>query len=162
MIFIKEILNNKSKHVKEMSIIVFAAVILGFLYNSFSEQKVPLIYKPFAPKSGSMLTVQEVNLIYKQKDALFIDARDKEEYEAGHIPGALNIPAGLGRTKKMALLNKLPKDIRIVVYCSNAACHKARRLAKEMLFLKFSSISVFEGGWETWEKNHGLQNGDRK
>jgi rhodanese-related sulfurtransferase/DNA-binding MarR family transcriptional regulator len=47
-----------------------------------------------------------------------IDVRPAEEYEAGHIPGAINLPVNdLSR-----YLGKLPRNREIVAYCRGAYC----------------------------------------
>jgi rhodanese-related sulfurtransferase/DNA-binding transcriptional ArsR family regulator len=47
-----------------------------------------------------------------------IDVRPREEYDAGHIPGALSIPLGdLG-----ARIAELPVDSEIVAYCRGPYC----------------------------------------
>lgn len=52
------------------------------------------------------------------KKVLLIDSRLPDEYEAGHIPGAINIPAE--RMKIEA--TRLPKDksVPIIFYCRGA------------------------------------------
>jgi rhodanese-related sulfurtransferase len=47
-----------------------------------------------------------------------LDVRPREEYEAGHIPGALSIPvAELGKR-----LRELPKNREVVAYCRGPYC----------------------------------------
>ncbi|KAA1248286.1 metalloregulator ArsR/SmtB family transcription factor [Mycobacterium simiae] len=47
-----------------------------------------------------------------------IDVRPREEYEAGHIPGAISIPLD----ELPARLAELPADTDIVAYCRGAYC----------------------------------------
>ncbi|WP_245713843.1 ArsR/SmtB family transcription factor [Nocardia vaccinii] len=47
-----------------------------------------------------------------------VDVRPHEEYEAGHIPGAISIPV----TELAARLAELPADRDIVAYCRGAYC----------------------------------------
>jgi rhodanese-related sulfurtransferase len=51
-------------------------------------------------------------------DAIVIDLRPAEEYEAGHIAGALSIPL----PELEARLAGLPADIEIVAYCRGPYC----------------------------------------
>ncbi|MEO5918564.1 MAG: metalloregulator ArsR/SmtB family transcription factor [Candidatus Limnocylindrales bacterium] len=51
-------------------------------------------------------------------DAVVIDLRPAEEYEAGHISGALSIPL----SELEARLAELPADIEIVAYCRGPYC----------------------------------------
>lgn len=47
-----------------------------------------------------------------------VDVRPKEEYAAGHLPGAINIP--LADMEKN--LGKLPRDREIIAYCRGPFC----------------------------------------
>jgi rhodanese-related sulfurtransferase len=49
------------------------------------------------------------------KKAVLVDVRPSEEYQAGHIPGSINIPAERIAVEK----NRLPKDraVPIIFYC---------------------------------------------
>lgn len=58
---------------------------------------------------------------------IIIDVRETEEYDEGHVAGALNIPPSelMAGAKE---LNDIPKDTKIIVYCrtgsrSNVAKH---------------------------------------
>ncbi len=55
----------------------------------------------------------EVRKIVENKEALIIDCREENEYEAGHIEGAVNIPLSQFRDR----LNEIPKDKPVVVHC---------------------------------------------
>ena len=56
-------------------------------------------------------------------DVVLLDLRPREEYEAGHIPGAVSIPlADLG--ERLALL---PPEAEIVAYCRGPYCVMAPR-----------------------------------
>lgn len=47
-----------------------------------------------------------------------LDVRPPEEYAAGHIPGAINVPLGELRGR----LHELPRDREIVAYCRGPYC----------------------------------------
>ncbi len=47
-----------------------------------------------------------------------LDVRPREEYEAGHIPGAVSVPLG----ELEARLAALPRDAEIVAYCRGPYC----------------------------------------
>jgi len=55
------------------------------------------------------------SLMIGKKNVALIDVRMPEEYQAGHIPGAINIPADRMRSDR----NLLPKDgtTQIIFYC---------------------------------------------
>lgn len=81
-----------------------------------------------------------------------LDVRPREEYEAGHIPGAISIPV-----EELAdRLADLPADQEIVAYCRGAYCvlaheavrlltthdRRARRLADGMLEWRLADLPV--------------------
>ena len=64
--------------------------------------------------------VDRGELIRRVRDgeAVVLDVRPREEYEAGHIPGALSAPI----TELKNLLGALPRDLQIVAYCRGPYC----------------------------------------
>lgn len=84
-----------------------------------------------------------------QQADLLVDVREPDEYHAGHLAGAINIPRGLleFRFSNDEALNS--RDLNIVLYCKNSgrAALSAKSLA-EMGYLHVLSIS---GGIEAWE-----------
>jgi rhodanese-related sulfurtransferase/DNA-binding transcriptional ArsR family regulator len=69
---------------------------------------------------GAMEPVQGSELMRRVRDGqvTVLDVRPSEEYEAGHIPGALSVP--LSQLKKR--LGELPKSRAIVAYCRGPYC----------------------------------------
>lgn len=64
--------------------------------------------------------VSRDELLRRSKEGLVtvLDVRPTEEYEFGHIPGAVNVP--LERIRQC--LRDLPKDQEIIAYCRGAYC----------------------------------------
>ena len=57
--------------------------------------------------------------------ARLVDVRSADEYAAGHIEGAVNIPVGELEAREAEVG---PKDVPVVVYCRSG--HRADRAAK--------------------------------
>ncbi|WP_029228849.1 FAD-dependent oxidoreductase [Caldicellulosiruptor acetigenus] len=74
---------------------------------------------------------------------LILDVRTPEEYEFGHIKGAVNIPVDELRNR----LNELPKDKKIIVYCGVGF-----RSYHGCLILKANGFDCWNmsGGWTSW------------
>ena len=69
------------------------------------------------------------------KDAVLIDVREAEEFRAGHIPGALNVP--LSEIDAIST----PKDVPVFIYCLRGSRSKrAERMLKKMGYAKVRSI----------------------
>lgn len=67
------------------------------------------------------VTTEELLRRIDAGDVVVIDVRPHEEYQAGHIPGALSIPVD----DLAARLAELPADQEIVAYCRGAYCFMA-------------------------------------
>lgn len=62
------------------------------------------------------VSVDEVRKMIDQKDKIIIlDVRDKDEFETGYIPGAINLSRGMLEFKITTLVPD--KEARIIVYC---------------------------------------------
>ncbi len=59
-------------------------------------------------------------------DVIVLDVRPREEYEAGHIPGAISMPLDELRGR----LSSLPQNAEIVAYCRGAYCVLAPQALK--------------------------------
>jgi rhodanese-related sulfurtransferase/DNA-binding transcriptional ArsR family regulator len=56
-------------------------------------------------------------------EVVLIDLRPREEYEAGHIPGAISMPLEVLGSR----LDSLPREVEIVAYCRGPYCVLAPR-----------------------------------
>jgi rhodanese-related sulfurtransferase len=83
----------------------------------------------------------------RNEPIVIVDVRLPGDYQAGHIPGAINLPQGKWHT-----LAGLSKDRTAIVYCYSQTCKLAVAAAVE-----FSSAGIpvmeMEGGFEAWTKN---------
>ena len=73
-------------------------------------------------------------------DAVLIDVREADEFRAGHIPGAINVPlSGIDTIS-------IPKDKQIFVYCLRGTrSSQAARKMKKMGYTKVKSIGGIMG-----------------
>ncbi|MBI3649087.1 MAG: metalloregulator ArsR/SmtB family transcription factor [Actinobacteria bacterium] len=81
----------------------------------------------------------------RRKDVVVIDVRPKEEYEAGHIRGALSIPLGELKSR----LAEIPSDAEIVAYCRGPFCVLAPQ-ALEVLHDAGIGARRLDGGLPEW------------
>ena len=77
-------------------------------------------------------------------ERVIIDVRTEEEYQMGHIDGAINIPVDTLRGR----LNEIPKDKRVIVYC---AIGLRGYLAYRILVQNgYENIYNLSGGYKTY------------
>ncbi len=80
--------------------------------------------------------------------AIVLDVRPAEEYQAGHIPGALSVP--LGQLK--ARLGDLPRSKEIVAYCRGPYCVMSFE-AVRLLRAHGRKARRLEEGFPEWRAN---------
>lgn len=82
--------------------------------------------------------------ILESGQALIIDVREVAEYEAGHVPGAINIPI-----REVAKnLDLIPADMPVVIYCASG--HRASMAVAALRMLGYDNVRGFPGGWKAW------------
>lgn len=83
--------------------------------------------------------------VHEQK-ALVINVLDKALYDDCHIPGSIQVDFD----KVDAYVSVKPKDLPIVVYCSNYACTTSHFVAKRLLSKGYTNVHVYSGGMAEW------------
>jgi rhodanese-related sulfurtransferase/DNA-binding transcriptional ArsR family regulator len=101
---------------------------------------------------GQPVTRDQLQQLAKTTNVTVLDVRPREEYAAGHIPGAVSIPLD----ELADRLAELPDDGQIVAYCRGAYCvlahdairllrlhgRRAQRLADGMLEWRLAGLPV--------------------
>ncbi len=78
-----------------------------------------------------------------------IDARSREAYEAGHIPGALSFPH---REMNAASAKHLDRSKVYVVYCDGIGCNGSTKGAYKLAVLGFR-VKELLGGLDWWRRD---------
>jgi molybdopterin/thiamine biosynthesis adenylyltransferase/rhodanese-related sulfurtransferase len=80
---------------------------------------------------------------------VFLDVRERNEWDEGHIPGAIHVPRG---SLESRIENAVPDhDGRIVVYCASGA--RSAFATKTLEELGYSDVVNLEGGYTEWKRN---------
>lgn len=95
------------------------------------------------------LSLDELLQKNRKQKILLLDVRPDEEFDYGHIKGAVSIP--LSELKKR--MNELPKNKTIVAYCRGPLCVMAGDAVKILKQNKFKAIQLEEGYTEWKLKN---------
>lgn len=96
----------------------------------------------------SLEPVSRKELLQRSKDGLVtvLDVRPPEEYESGHIPGAINVP--LAEIEQH--LADLPKEQDIIAYCRGAYCVLAFEAVAALRDKGFKARRL-EEGYPEWK-----------
>ncbi len=87
--------------------------------------------------------------LFEGGQTIFVDARGRDEFVAGHIPAAFSLPYE-EMEAYLDVLNYLSDDGLVVTYCDGSDCRKSLDLADELTAMGFGRVRVFFGGWEEW------------
>ena len=94
--------------------------------------------------------IARATLFHESGAALFVDARDVEEYAAGHIAGAISMPYDVAAGEPELIENLDPGGRPIVVYCGGGECELSMSLAYEMIFAGHTKVLIYMGGYDEW------------
>lgn len=78
--------------------------------------------------------------------AIVLDVREQEEYDQGHIPGAVLLPVG-EITQESASAAVPEKDTVVLVYCRSG--NRSKAAASELVQLGYTQVYEF-GGIQDW------------
>jgi rhodanese-related sulfurtransferase len=107
---------------------------------------------PTIPESNQPAQIDRATAkkLFDMRAALFIDARESAEYEAGHIPGAVRMTRNdaLAEPERIAALPVRGRPI--IAYCEGGACEASIDLAKTLIESGFRRVLVYTGGYPEW------------
>jgi rhodanese-related sulfurtransferase len=86
---------------------------------------------------------------------LFVDARNDDAYEEGHIPGAIQADHYRLEDYIDNLLDFAEAAEKIIVYCNGGDCEDSIFLCTDLMEfdVPFDSVYLYPGGWKEWTKN---------
>lgn len=82
--------------------------------------EVEMIVRDYFQARDELEPITREELMARADDGgvVVLDVRPREEYDAGHIPGAISVPLG----ELEGRLDALPRDAEIVAYCRGPYC----------------------------------------
>ena len=109
------------------------------------------VTRQYLEARGALESVGSGELLRRVRggEVTILDVRPREEYQAGHIPGALSVPLSDLRKR----LGELPKDREVVAYCRGPYCVMAIE-AVELLRKRGFRAHRMEHGVADW-RAHG-------
>ena len=89
---------------------------------------------------------EEAKVMMDTREVIVLDVREQDEFDAGHIPGALLLPVGSITKERAAAV--IPKtDSVVLVYCRSG--NRSKTASKALADLGYSNVYEF-GGINTW------------
>lgn len=79
---------------------------------------------------------------------VIIDVREYDEFAAGHLPGAINIPRGILEFKIGMVPECASKDAALLLYCRTSG--RAALSAVQLQKIGYNDVVSLAGGFEAW------------
>jgi rhodanese-related sulfurtransferase len=140
---------------KDILIIFVVAGTAAALINLFNPRGFVLVSRSSLEQRRIVpISAVEAKIKYDADMAIFIDAREKAEYDYAHIHGAVNIPVSDAAARQGAgeKFSFLKKPVEVVVYCDGPACGASESMAKLLMDLGYQrNVYVIQKGFPEWE-----------
>ena len=92
------------------------------------------------------ISQEEAKEMMDTQDVIILDVREQDEYDSGHIPGAVQLPVGTIDEETAAEV--IPeKDSTVLVYCRSG--NRSKTASSALAELGYTNIYEF-GGINTW------------
>jgi thiosulfate/3-mercaptopyruvate sulfurtransferase len=118
------------------------------------------------PDESALVTKEQVEAALEDPTVVIVDARPANEYAAGHIPGAVNIPmeqnysAADGTLLPIDELQSLyidagiTPDKQVIVYCNSGV--RASNDFFALTYLGYPQVALYAGSWPEWSSDPSL------
>ena len=88
-------------------------------------------------------------LLTSDEPPALVDVRERDEWDEGHIPGAVHIPRGYLESRAESALPD--RERPVIVYCASGA--RSAFGAKALEELGYATVSSLAGGYNDWKRN---------
>lgn len=112
-------------------LIIIAAVIIYSVFTFFYQKRI-------------VKTVTEEEFRAGYRKAQLIDVREPNEFEAGHILGARNIPMSQLRMR----MKEIRPDLPVYLYCQSGM--RSARAAQFLHKKGYKDLTQLQGGFKKW------------
>lgn len=86
----------------------------------------------------------------RNDDTVYLDVRELNEWNLGHIPGAVHIPRGNLEGKVEGMI---PRDSKVVIYCASG--NRSALAADTMMQMGYGDVASLSGGFRGWADSGG-------
>ncbi len=137
--------------------LIVLGLIIGSGFNSFNPRGIPWVGSwskepeaTVAYEGLQVMSLEEARTVYEAGIALFLDARDYEAFQKGHLPGALNIPPQEAESRISEIKEMADAGMIVVTYCHGINCELAANLAHALQAHGLSFVRPLINGWGDW------------
>ena len=151
------------KYLKEIAVIIFLSICFSLVRYIIIEdfdlikkkriiESIDVYDMPDLLTEPKQINTKAAYYLFQNKKTIFIDAREENEYQAGHILGAINIPYDYYDDFQVVIDELDPTSV-YTIYCSGGECSLSIDLADYLFYeLAFENILIYEDGFPDWKK----------
>jgi rhodanese-related sulfurtransferase len=139
---------------------VLGAIVGIKIYRKVEEKKPSITKEYYDSENKVAVSPATLRKMIDEKDSSFIliDLRSKEEFNAEHIIGAINIPAVTMNEDEIILaFKKLPPEKTAIVHCYSAYCMLGKQVG-QVLANQGIEVKDLNIGWSEWKYFWNLWN----
>ena len=119
----------------------------------------PELYLISEPAGPDEITAADALALEKKEGIIWLDARRREQFNKGHIPGALLLNIYEWEDLMIPVVNALSDGPRrtVIIYCDAQKCAASRELREKIINFGLGEfdIRVLHGGWPAWQAATG-------
>jgi len=101
------------------------------------------------PGAFPRISVADALKLHASGQAVFVDVRSNEQYQLGHIKGAMSIPG----SQLIRRFTEVPPKKTIITYCACSAEQSSGRAAADLIAHGVKNVFALKGGWHEWDND---------
>ncbi len=108
--------------------------------------------------------VEFVNLLHARAKLAVIDTREKQDFDSGHVPNAINVPYSGKRVEDSQWedIRKILDDAAVIVVYGSYWDSNCISMTDFLYEKGYESTHLYRHGWEEWERINNLIKGSEK
>lgn len=140
-------------------VIIASAFVMAAGFNLVRGNALPFIgdwsiHARISDAAGAsmVISLEEARELFLRGGALFLDARPRDQFELGHIKGAVSLPAQEAEGRFSEAAQALDQARAIITYCDGENCDLSHKLALILKEMGFAEVKVLVNGWSLWRQ----------
>lgn len=97
-----------------------------------------------------VISLNDARKLFEEGQAVFLDARPVEDYETGHIQGAVSLPWDSFDDRFESVMSEIDEQTTLITYCDGPTCNLSHELAVALVEMGFPRVKVLVNGWTLW------------
>ncbi|MYM62545.1 rhodanese-like domain-containing protein [Pseudomaricurvus sp. HS19] len=103
---------------------------------------------PLAVTGATTITVPQARYLY-ERGAVFVDVRSREDWQAGHIRGALHLDFR-NDFDLLQSITSIKADTPLVLYCESRHCLRSAYASLVSVLWGYQHVYYFRDGYFAW------------